>query len=115
MLDGRCRQVGSIQELSLEKKEFVYTDDLLLIVVKQFSFNCWCFSTKFLLSQFSKVFALIFLLCLTGVRYSAGGIAGTSPLEILNMKQRRLSFLLDSSVGRSSSFSILDMEPGSRE
>ena len=102
-------------EIVLGKKEFVYTDDLLLIIVKQFSFNCWCFSAKFLVSQFSKVFALIFLLCLTGVRYSAGGIAGTNPLDILNMKQRRLSFLLDSSVGRSSSFSILDMEPGSRE
>ena len=32
----------------LWEKKFAYTDDLLLIVVKQFSFNCWCFSTKFL-------------------------------------------------------------------
>ena len=62
-------------EIVRGKKEFAYTDDLLLIVVKQLSFNCWCFFTKFLVSQFSNVFALIFLLCLTGVRYSVGGIA----------------------------------------
>ena len=85
-------------EIVRGKKEFAYTDDLLLIVVKQLSFNYWCFFTKFLVSQFSKVFALIFLLCLTGVRYSVGGIAGTSPNEILHIKQRRFSFRHDSSV-----------------
>ena len=71
-------------EIVLGKKEFAYTDNLLLIVMKQLSFNCWCFFTKFLVSKCSNVFALIFLLCLTGVRYSVGGIAGTSPLEIFN-------------------------------
>ena len=102
-------------EIVRGKKEFAYTDDLLLIVVKQLSFNCWCFSTKFLVSQFLNVFALIFLLCLTGVRYSVGGIAGTSPLEILYMKQRRFSFRRDSSVGRFKSVNILVIDPGCLE
>ena len=79
-------------EIVLGKKEFVYTDDLLLIVVKQFSFNCWCFSTKFLVSQFSKLFALICLLCLTGVRYSGGGIADTSTPRYLEHETKAVVF-----------------------